>query len=244
MQDSIMDWFAQNAGLTIGIMMVPMILLFACYIKSYVRIYSPGVEWRHYRKGKLYNTSDGGMVVRIPFLDRVEVGDGPTYYKGSIIDPLEKSLKKEITVQAEIREVWDAWTTLDGVKSFFAPDAKIDLRLGGPYEMYFNPNATLGSRGGENLRILSYLPPEMISFEWNAPPDFRRIRKVKTWIVVQLKSEVQGRTQVTLTHCGWQDGLEWDEVYNYFEKAWTLVLERLQQRFLYGPIDWESIMNE
>ncbi len=189
--------------------------------------------------GKLRRSGDGGMVVRIPFLDYVELGDGPDNYKGPILDPLEKSLKKETTVQAEIGEVWDAWTTVDGVKSFFAPDANIELRLGGPYEMYFNPNAPPGTRGGENLRILSYLPPEMISFEWNAPPDFPRLRKVKTWVVVQLKPEDQGRTHVTLTHCGWRDGLEWDEVYNYFEKAWTLVLGRLQQRFLYGPIDWK-----
>ena len=58
----------------------------------------------------------------------------------------------------------------EGVKSFFAPDCKVDLRPDGKYEMYFNPEAPWGERGGEGLRVMSVQPMKMFSFTWNAPP--------------------------------------------------------------------------
>lgn len=137
--------------------------------------------------------------------------------------------------------MWNAWTTTEGAKTFFAPDAYVELRIGGPYEMYFDLEAIPGYRGGEGLRVLSYLTPEMISFEWNAPPSFPKFRGAKTWVVVQFKSNNQGGTNVVLTHCGWREDSEWMEVYNYFKRAWDIVMDRLQQRFAEGPIDWKAL---
>ena len=93
-----------------------------------------------------------------------------------------------------------------GVTSFFAPQAKVEFRIGGAYEMYFAPDSEPGSRGGEGNRILSYLPKEMLTFEWNAPPSFPEERKIKTYVVVQLKDEGFGKTRVILTHHGWGKG--------------------------------------
>ena len=39
-----------------------------------------------------------------------------------------RTLRKEVEVKANLQDVWWAWTTLDGVKTFFAPDARIELR--------------------------------------------------------------------------------------------------------------------
>lgn len=45
--------------------------------------------------------------------------------------------------------------------------------------MYFNLNAPSGKKGSEGMKILSFLPETMLSFEWNAPPDFPEIRGQK-----------------------------------------------------------------
>ncbi len=182
------------------------------------------------------------MVVKLPLLDWIEViGLDLQYSQDFTIQPSEKSIRKTALVEANIDEVWKAWTTYEGVTSFFAPEAKIGLFIGGPYEMYFDMDAPEGSRGGEGLRILSYLPPEMLSFEWNAPPSFPTERNVKTWVVVLLKEMQEGRTEVSLSHFGWREGLRWNEVYDYFERAWDIVLARLQRRFIEGPIEWDSL---
>ena len=40
----------------------------------------------------------------------------------------ERSIDKSIVVPATLDQTWDAWTTREGITSFFAPDAKIEPR--------------------------------------------------------------------------------------------------------------------
>lgn len=47
----------------------------------------------------------------------------------------ERVIRAETIVDASQDEVWDAWTTGKGVKSFLAPDCNIVLRVDGPYEI-------------------------------------------------------------------------------------------------------------
>jgi uncharacterized protein YndB with AHSA1/START domain len=151
---------------------------------------------------------------------------------------IKRTIRKEITITAPVSAVWEAWATREGVTTFFAPQANVELSIGGRYEMLFNLEASAGSQGGEGLRILSYLPEEILSFEWNAPPRFPNVRGERTWVVVQFEPEQEDSTRVTLTHLGWREGEEWDQVFDYFLRAWDIVLGRLAYRFSAGPIDW------
>ena len=148
-------------------------------------------------------------------------------------------------VYASVEKVWKAWTTSEGATTFFAPKARIELTPGGSYELYFDLQAPRGSRGGEGCRVLSFLPLEMLSFEWNAPPEFPEVRKQQTqehtWVVLQFYPLAQGQTRVRLTHLGWMEGEEWEKVFQYFLRAWDIVLGRLVHMFSTGePIDWKN----
>ena len=152
----------------------------------------------------------------------------------------EKSIVAEIQVPANIGEVWDAWTTEAGIRSFFAPACDIDIRPDGKYEIYFDPGATEGQRGGEGLRIMSVQPMSMLSFTWNAPPHMPLVRGQRTHVIIRLTTEKEG-TRVRLRHDGWGTGAEWDAAFQYFERAWNdIVLPRLKYRFELGPIDWNN----
>ena len=61
----------------------------------------------------------------------------------------EKSIYVEVTVPANPEEVWNAWTTEEGIKSFFAPECNIELKVGGAYELLFDLEAESGSQGSE-----------------------------------------------------------------------------------------------
>lgn len=155
----------------------------------------------------------------------------------------ERDILKEVVVGAPRADVWRAWTTVAGAVSFFAPSAHIELEPGGAFEIYFDPDAAPGSRGSEGMRVLSYLPGEMLSFEWNAPPRFAEARAghERTWVVVRLDDEPEtGATRVRLAHLGWRSGGQWEQVREYFERAWDTVLARLVRRFVSGPVDWEA----
>ena len=150
-----------------------------------------------------------------------------------------RRLRKGVEVRGAPAEVWKAWTTKEGLRSFMAPDARVSLEIGGSFEPLFDLESPPGSQGGEGLQFLSYLPPEMLSFTWNAPPDHPTIRsQFHTWVVVRFLPEGADRTRVLLDHLGWGTGEKWDKVYAYFDRAWDLVLARLVHRFEAGPINW------
>ena len=47
----------------------------------------------------------------------------------------------------------------------------MDLRIGGPFELYFGgPDVPHDQRGSNGCQVLTYVPGEMLSFTWNAPP--------------------------------------------------------------------------
>ncbi len=149
----------------------------------------------------------------------------------------DKAIRKEIVVDESRDRAWHAWTTTEGIKSFFAPDARIELKIGGRYEMYFLPeDSPLGKRGGEGCRILSYLPREMLSFTWNAPPQFPLVREMRTHVIVQFADVGEKQTKVTLTDIGWGEGDGWAQVYDYFDSAWGHVLESLQNNCADGTV--------
>lgn len=171
------------------------------------------------------------------WLARVEEAAGRPY------DPAaERVIRAEVIVPASADDVWQAWSTAEGVRSFFAPDCRVELEIGGAYEMYFDPSAPYGERGGEGVRILAIEPRKMLSFTWNAPPHLPEVRPQHTAVVVRLLALADGRTRVTLIHSGWGSSEQWDQAYRYFAVAWQkVVLPRLKERFERGPIDWDNL---
>lgn len=150
-------------------------------------------------------------------------------------------IREEIRVEAPARDVWKAWTTDEGIRSFFAPNCNVELRVDGPYEILFDPDAAPGARGAEGMRIVAFQPEEMLAFTWTAPPHLSRVRGQLTHVQVWIEPHEAGGTRVTLTHSGWGEGGQWDEAFDYFERAWgQVVLPRLRYSFAKGPVNWSD----
>jgi uncharacterized protein YndB with AHSA1/START domain/uncharacterized protein YciI len=146
-------------------------------------------------------------------------------------NPTNRILRTEIVVSASLSDVWKTWTTTDGVKSFFSDHADIELKLGGKFEVLFLMDRPYGEQGSEDCRILSFLPMSMLSFEWNAPPEFGPLRDKRTVVVLQFEELGPREVRVILTEHGWGVGPEWDAVYDYFNRAWPYVLANLKESF-------------
>ncbi len=143
---------------------------------------------------------------------------------------MERAIRMEVVVAAPVEKAWEAWTTREGIVSFFGADAKVELAVGGAFEVYFNMEAPEGSRGSEGCRVLSYVPREMLSFSWNAPLSMPNVRKERTQVVLLFERVGAARTRVRLVHHGWGVGEEWDRAFAYFTRAWGQVLESLEKR--------------
>jgi uncharacterized protein YndB with AHSA1/START domain len=156
----------------------------------------------------------------------------------------ERAIDKSIEVPASLDEAWAAWTTREGIVSFFAPDAKVEARVGGPFQIYIDPGAEPGAKGADDMRFLALQPKKMLSFDWNAPPHLPEARAQRTFVVVRLEPLGDKLTRVSLHHTGWGDGGQWDQAYSYFDRAWGNVLANLKKRFEQGPQDWTAWLEQ
>ena len=156
--------------------------------------------------------------------------------------PQERMITETITVKAGIADVWNAWTTTEGIKSFFAPDANVEARVGGPFQIYMDPFAPPGMKGADDMVFLAVQDKKMISFTWNAPPSLPEARKQRTVVIVRFVSRGDLLTDVTLNHVGWGEPAadnEWGKAHDYFTKVWPNVLKNLKKRFDDGPVNWK-----
>ena len=156
----------------------------------------------------------------------------------------ERALDMDVVVDAGVDQLWEAWTTREGITSFFSPDAHIEPRVGGAFQIYMDPGAEAGMRGADDMRYLALQPKKMISFDWNAPPSLPEARQQRTFVIVRFEPVTDKTTKVTLHHVGWGDGGEWDKSYAYFDRAWGYVLGNLKARFDKGPMDWKPWLEQ
>lgn len=142
-----------------------------------------------------------------------------------------KNIYKTISVNCSIQEAWKKWTTHEGLQSFFGADNKIELQIGGAFEIYFLLDAPDGMRGSETCKIISFLPEKMLSFSWNAPPNYEYVRNHahKTHVVVLFHKIDDTYTKIDINHLGWIEDEQFDKVYNYFNNAWQMVIDNFEK---------------
>lgn len=151
----------------------------------------------------------------------------------------ESSIEVEGVIDAPVAEVWRSWTTNEGIRAFLVQGSNVELRIGGPYELFFGMDQPEGSRGSETCKVLSYEPMRMLSFSWNAPPKFPKQRLDHTWVVLRFEAIPNNQTRVHLSHEGWGEKVKmhpgdaeaWHEVRGYFVNAWPRVMAALQGHY-------------
>ena len=106
MQADLLNWFSQNLALTVALLIILVVLLLSFYIKKYVRIFDPNIFYVHLRKGKAKKQGEGGMVIRIPFLDRILAVDRTVQQLNISAESVLSKEKQKIRLSAVLQ--WQA----------------------------------------------------------------------------------------------------------------------------------------
>ena len=149
-------------------------------------------------------------------------------------------LQHSLVVPASIQQIWEAFTTTEGIKTWAVPVASVDFRIGGIWESSYNRNGTIGTAGNIKNRYLSYIPMRMISFQAiNAPPTFQHPEVLsEIFTVIELEALGARSVRVTASVVGFKNNEAHDAVYSFFDSGNASTLRSLYQRFANGPTDW------
>jgi uncharacterized protein YndB with AHSA1/START domain len=144
-----------------------------------------------------------------------------------------RALQFDVDVPASVKDVWAALSTSEGMRTWIAPEATVDLRPGGEWLARF-PGAAPG--GG---KIDSLSPEATIVIHAMAPEKFPEVRAIGTTAAFTLTPCGDRCTHVRLTQTGWREGKEWDDAFDYLATGNAQLLELLHRRFVSGPIQWK-----
>jgi len=145
-----------------------------------------------------------------------------------------RQLQFDVEIPARIEEVWAAFSTREGMITWLAPDAKIELRPGGDWLVMF-PGAAPG--GGKIEQVEA---PAKIVIHAMAPEKFPEVRSVGTTATFTLTSCGKACTHVRLVQTGWKQGKEWDDAFEYLAGGNAQLLGLLHRRFTTGPLQWKD----
>lgn len=135
----------------------------------------------------------------------------------------------ETQIVSSVEQVWWAFTQSDRIVQWFAPEANVEPRLGGAFELFFIPGnrEQMGTKG---CIFTLFEPKERLGFTWKGPDEFADLMNHEdslTYVLVTLSVD-EGKTRVVVEHFGWQEGEEWERARSWHEMAWTGALSSLR----------------
>jgi uncharacterized protein YndB with AHSA1/START domain len=144
-----------------------------------------------------------------------------------------ESIQTDGIVNAPVADVWNAWATSAGLRSWLAPNADIDLRVGGLMRANYRPGGTLGDPNTIENRILSYEPESMLSIQVTKAPDGFPFKTAvqAMWTVLHFEEAGPGRTRIRIVGLGFTPDAESQRMKAFFNEGNAETLVELQHRF-------------
>ena len=155
-----------------------------------------------------------------------------------------RHIEWEVVVPTTIDRMWKAWTDPEELATWAGPAAAVDLRPGGDWHIYFDPDAPPGERGGDASSVLGFVPGRELRLAAGAPVKFPSVRAERTELIVRIDPVGYGHVRVHAVQLGWKPGDEWDRAYRAMAHANAEWLSWLHRRYTAGPIDWAVMLGE
>jgi uncharacterized protein YndB with AHSA1/START domain len=143
-----------------------------------------------------------------------------------------KELRFQVVIPAPVEQVWQAFSTSEGLMTWLWQDCFVDLREQGDWLVRYPGGKTGGGT------ILSFKPGRQIVMSAMAPEAFPTVRKERTTADFSFEAVDGKNTRVSLIQTGWKQGEEWDKAYDYLANGNAMLLAQLYKRFVDGPISW------
>ena len=145
---------------------------------------------------------------------------------------MEPVIHQSVTLPIPPATAFRWFVEKEPLEDFFAVEAEVEARVGGKYELSWDPankpdNSTVG------CCITAMAEPHLLAFDWRGPVEFNETMNAAnplTHVVVSIYPQAGGGSLVHLVHSGWRPGEDWLAARNYFDRGWRSVLDSLTER--------------
>lgn len=174
-----------------------------------------------------------GVIATLGFLASASgIADAQTP-AGNSVAPDTTAIVAEAIIDAPTEAVWNAWATGGGLRSWLAPHAEIDLRVGGLMRTNYARQGSLGDSTTIENTILSLDPHRMLSIQVSQiPKGFPFPNAVQQmWTVMYFEPVGPDRTRVRVVGLGFRSDAESQRMRAFFDKGNAMTLQQLQRHF-------------
>lgn len=137
----------------------------------------------------------------------------------------------EATINASVEKVWQAFTTAEGLRSWMAPLAEIELKVGGLMRSNYNPQGQIGDATTITNTILAFDPHRMLALKATSFPagfPFEEAAK-QTWSVFYFEDIGEGRTKLTIVGLGYGQDEQSRQMRAFFEQGNPMLIGQLRK---------------
>lgn len=152
----------------------------------------------------------------------------------------ERTLCVEGVVPAPVAEVWGLWAEPEELRTWLAPVASIDLRPGGMMEASYDASGHLGADNNILNRVISVVPLQSFVIQVARQPQGvpNEVRELAT--LVEFEPQGERATRVRVSMLGFRQGQTFDDLYAFFARGNAYTLNKLSERVISGPANWEA----
>lgn len=142
-------------------------------------------------------------------------------------------LVNEAVIEAPLAEVWNAWSSGEGLRAWLAPHAEIDLRVGGLMRTNYNAAGQLDDAQTIVNTVLSFEPYRMISIKVvQTPLGFPFANAItRMWSVIYFAAVDANHTTVREVTLGFDTDVESQEMRAFFERGNAMTMNQLKEYF-------------
>ena len=143
------------------------------------------------------------------------------------------TLLQEALVHAPVADVWAAYTTDAGWRTWAAPAVEIDLRVGGTIRTHYGQDAKIGDPGTNTIHILNCVPERLLTLQAELGENWPEIMKedAENLMNVIVFEDLAGEATRILSYgTGYRDTEEYTALMDFFIPANEGLFEVLKQQ--------------
>lgn len=148
----------------------------------------------------------------------------------------DQPLVHTLIIDAPVKDVWKAFTTTEGIKSWMVAEGDVDLRLGGKIRTGYQPGTDLSGPNAIENTIIAFDPEHMLTIRNTKAPENFPFKKAigEVWTVVYFEAVSETKTRVTSRMLGYRMEDEFIKMRRFFLDGNRQTLEELQKHFAKG----------